>query len=161
MLQPLILLGFLLLLLLLPQENCVSLQLLLFSLILIWWVQKSIFPKSRQGLAMDATETFNQEYLRVTRKVGSKRVTEFLWIWNRSNSCVETCLIKSCIGGSCRPTRTFQGCSSAVTFGAQNKHFSSGKADQATWAKRRSVLSFLPSRNISCSPFQEIGRAHV
>lgn len=110
MLQPLILLGFLLLLLL-PQENCVSLQLLLFSLILIWWVQKSIFPKSRQGLAMDATETFNQEYLRVTRKVGSKRVTEFLWIWNRSNSCVETCLIKSCIGGSCRPTRTFQGCS--------------------------------------------------
>lgn len=39
-------------------------------------------------LAMDATETFNQEYLRVTRKVRSKRVTEFLWFWNRSNSCV-------------------------------------------------------------------------
>lgn len=62
-------------------------------------------------------------------RLGSKSVTEFLWTWNRSSSCVETGLIKSCIGGTCRPTRTFQGCSSAVTFGAQNKHFSSGKAD--------------------------------
>lgn len=90
---------------LLPQENCVCLQLLLFFLILIWWVQKSIFPKSRQGLAMDATETFNQEYPRVTRKVGKQAChTEFLRTWNRSSSCVETGLIKSCIGGSCRPT---------------------------------------------------------
>lgn len=31
-----------------------------------------------------------------------------------------------------RPTRIFSGCSSAVTFGAQNKHFSSGKADLGT-----------------------------
>lgn len=56
-------------------------------------------------LAMDATETFNQEYPRVTRKVGKQAChTEFLRTWNRSSSCVETGLIKSCIGGSCRPT---------------------------------------------------------
>ena len=41
---------------LLPQENCVCLQLLLFFLILIWWVQKSIFPKSRQGLEGKVSE---------------------------------------------------------------------------------------------------------
>lgn len=32
-----------------------------------------------------------------------------------------------------RPTRIFSGCSSAVTFGAQNKHFSSGKADRSVY----------------------------